>query len=53
MVLTEVLNRLESIGYDIRQKISETNGEIREEACLDHDALLFAIELVQEAKDNV
>ena len=53
MVLSEVLNRLESIEHDIRIKISETTGEIQREARLDRGALLFAIELVQEAKENV
>ena len=48
MDLTEVLNRLECIDYDVRIKISETTGEIKEEAYLDHEALLLAIELVEK-----
>lgn len=53
MVLTEVLNRLKDIEIDIMQKILEFTGERQKEAKLDLEALSFAIELVQEAKENV
>ena len=52
IIYSEVLRRLESIEHDIRIKISETTGEIQREARLDHGALLFAMELVQEGQDN-
>ena len=53
MELTEVLNRLESIEFDVIRKISETTGTRREEACLDHEALLIATEFFLKGANNV
>ena len=48
MVLTEVLNRLDNIERDVIEKISKASGKRKEELYRDHDAFLFAIELVEE-----
>ena len=53
MVLTEVLNRLDNIERDVIEKISKANGKRKEELYRDHDALLFAIELVEEVSNEL
>ena len=53
MVLTEVLNRLDNIERDVIEKISKASGKRKEELYRDHDALLFAIELVEEVSNEL